>query len=293
MIKFQHIQKRTLSPEDEEQIRNQWESEDKAVVLNSCSRLERYSGQGRVREEVVNHLFRVTSGLESTVLGESAIQGQVKKAYSESPDGLSTTLHRLFQRALFVGRRVRTETALSRGAISYSQASVELVLKNMEDNLQDANITLTGAHAMNESIIRFLVSKGARTIFIANRTFIKAQHLAERHQCTALTFDKLNEVLAKTDVLISATAAPHLIIKKERFPQAKKMLVLDLAMPRDVEQTIGDLQDVHLISLEEIESRMHQNLNLRRKEIKKAEVIIREEVDRFQEEQKQRVKQIA
>lgn len=290
MIRFKSINKRKLSHGELGSLLDHWESSREGIIINTCKRLEYFSGEGEVPSKVAEHLFRLTSGLDSTIVGEGAIQGQVRKAYVENRLELSSALHQLFQRALYVGRRVRSETALSRGAVSYGQASAELVLNNLESELKDANITLTGAHAMNESIIRYLVSKGAQTIFIANRTFVKAQHLAEKHHCAAVSFEQLETVLSKTDVLISATAAPHLVIKKERFPKDKSMLILDLAMPIDVDPAIGTFAGVRLFSLAEIEQQLDQNKALRIGEITKAEAIVSEEVIRFITEQKRREK---
>lgn len=290
MIKFQHLDRRKIKPDEELQLLQIWGQSNDGVIVNTCSRLEHYSGEDEVGSEVAEHLFRLTAGLESVILGEGAIQGQVKKAYTEAGGNVSSALHQLFQRALYVGRRVRTETKLTQGAVSYSQASVELVLKNLEHKLIDANITLAGANALNESIIRYLVSKGAKTIFIANRTYIKAQHLAKRHHCKALSFSCLEEILSKTDVLISTTSAPHFVIRKERFPKDKQMLILDLAMPLDVDPEIGKLAGVRLFTLNEIEQNIDQNMHTRMQEVKFAESIIKEEVERFIREQKERSK---
>ena len=152
------------------------------ILLNTCNRVEWYSGKGSIPGDVALHLFRVVSGLESVIIGETAIVNQVKTAYMEAVKHtlLDKNLHKLFQTALFVGKRVRRETGISRGAMSHSQAAVNLLFQKIE-NPEKLNITVIGVNALNEKIIRFLVNKGAKTIFIGNRTYDKAKILAEKY----------------------------------------------------------------------------------------------------------------
>jgi glutamyl-tRNA reductase len=252
------------------------------VLLQTCNRIEFYEGSGFATSESVRHLFRVVSGIESNLIGEVAIQGQVKNAYmlAASKYRLSSGLHYLFQRALFVGKRVRTESFISRGAMSHSQAAVEIICKSGV-NLNHALITIIGAHKLNEDIVRFLRSKGAETIFIGNKSFEKAQTIAEKYDCKTFKFDQITEFLSYTDILISATSAPHLIIEEKVFPKNKEMLVLDLAFPRDIDENIGKLNGVKLYNLESIESAVDQNIEMRKCQIIKAEQIIEEEVEKY------------
>jgi glutamyl-tRNA reductase len=257
------------------------------VILQTCNRVEFYSGEGDVPEDITRHLFRVVAGLESCLIGEIAIQGQVKTAYIEAAGKykLSKGLHALFQNALCVGKRVRTESGISRGAISHSQAAVDIICKS-NLNLYHALITIVGAHKLNEDIIRYLQSKGAETIFMANKSFEKAQAVAHKYNCNVFRLDQVKEFLKFTDILITATSAPHLIVKDSDFPEGKEMLIIDLAFPRDVDENIGKRKGVTLYNLENIEQRVNQNIDLRKNEIAKAEQIIEEEIERFYEKQR-------
>ena len=256
--------------------------EERGVLLQTCNRVEWYSGKGRIPDEVSRHLFRVVSGLESAIIGETAIVNQVKHAYHEAAKttSLDKSLHKLFQTALFVGKRVRRETGISRGAMSHSQAAVQLLFREI-GQVNDLNITVIGVNALNEKIIKFLVNKGAKTIFIGNRTYEKASELAGKYNATALRFDSLPEILRKTDVLISATAAPHFILKKENFDISTKMYILDLAVPHDVEPSIGELPNVSLYDIETIEKHIQQNVKVRFEKVLRAEEIIQNEVQLF------------
>jgi len=252
------------------------------VLLQTCDRIELYWGEGEVPVEVMDHLFRVVSGLESSLIGEGAIQGQVKNAYQEASQkfALPSSLHRLFQTALSVGKRVRTESAISQGAISHSQAVIECLLQE-GITLKNALITLIGVNKLNEDVIKFLHAKGAYSIFLGNRNFENAAELALRCDCKAFRLDNMKEFIDYTDVLITATSAPHLIVKPEHIAEGKKLLILDLAFPRDVDERIGLLPNVTLYNLEDIKKRVHQNLDARMKEVVVAEGIIEEEVGKF------------
>jgi glutamyl-tRNA reductase len=257
------------------------------VFVQTCNRTEWYGGTGELPEYIARHLFRVVSGLKSNLLGEIAIQGQIKTAYREAclKYKLDKGIHHLFQYALYVGKRVRNESGISRGAISHSQAVVEIII-NKGIPLCKTLISLIGAHKLNEDIIRFLQSKGAETIFLANRSFEKASEIAKRHQCQIMRLDQLGEMLAFSDILITATSAPHLIVKYEYFPKNRNMLILDLALPRDVDEQIGTLPGVTLYNISDIENRVNQNIQNRAATVDLAEKIIEEELVFFYEKQK-------
>jgi glutamyl-tRNA reductase len=256
---------------------------EEGILLKTCNRVEWYCGNGKISEEITRHLFRVVSGLESTIIGETAIVNQVKQAYRDAAERapLDKSLHKLFQTALFVGKRVRRETGISKGAMSHGQAAVNILFQHV-GNMKDINITVIGVNSLNEKILKFLVSKGAETIFIGNRTYEKAKELAARYNANALRFERLPEILEKTDVLISATSAPHFIIRKENFYINKKMYILDLAVPRDVDPAIKDLPNVTLFDIETIERHIQQNVQVRAEKILHAEEIIKNEVRLFQ-----------
>jgi glutamyl-tRNA reductase len=252
------------------------------VRLQTCNRMEIYSGEGDIPEEVTRHLFRVVSGLESSLPGESAIQGQVKVAYETARKqfDLSPDLHRLFQQALRVGKRVRTESGIGIGAVSHGQATVEIILQSGIE-LKEAQITLIGVNKLTGDIIRFLRSRGAKAIFLANRSYQKALPLAKRYGCDITGFDQLTEVLGYTNVLISATSAPHLILKKEQFAETKSMMVFDLAFPRDIDPAVAGLSQVNLFNLEDVEAFVRKNICQREQEVNHANRIIEEQIVQF------------
>jgi len=252
------------------------------VLLQTCDRVELYWGEGSVPAPIAHHLFSVVSGLESSLIGECAIQGQVKKCYQEASEKqtLSSSLHLLFQTALSVGKRVRTDSSISQGAISHSQAVIECLVQEKVP-LNNALITLLGVNKLNEDIIKFLQSKGACSIFLGNRYLEKAQELAIKYECKAFPLDQLQPFLDFTDVLITATSAPHLIVRPEHISPHQKILILDLAFPRDVDEAIGLLPNVTLFNLEDIKLRVIQNKEARMNEMETALQIIDEEVEKF------------
>lgn len=252
------------------------------VLLQTCDRIELYWGEGSLPKNVLKHLCRVVSGLDSSLIGECAIQGQVKSAYLNACEQfrLSATLHKLFQTALSVGKKVRTESAISQGAISHSQAVIECLAKK-QIPLKNALITIIGVNKLNEDVIKFLQSKGAESIFLGNRHFDKAQELATKYGCSAFRLDNMAQVLEFTDVLITATSAPHLIVKPVHIRHDKEMLILDLAFPRDVDESIGKFSHINLYNLEDIKHQIDQNLDTRKNKMAVALQIIDEEIFKF------------
>ncbi len=263
-------------------IQHTQETYDNGIVLQTCNRFEVYQGDGFVDANHVNHLFRVVSGLESGLLGEASIQGQVKQAYltQAAHKKLSPTLHKLFQTALFVGKRVRSETRISQGAMSHSQAVYQL-LSTILPSLNGLNITVVGVHHINENIVRYISAKSDSSVFIANRTYDKAQVLAQKYGSLAIGFDDLKNTLAKTDVLICATSAPHYIIHPHMVPDEKEMIVFDLAVPRDVHPDVANFKNIKLFNVDEVEKAVNQNIEKRNSCVEQAERIIEEEKDKF------------
>ncbi len=252
------------------------------VLIQTCDRIEMYWGDGEIPHHIASHLFSVVSGLESSLIGETAIQGQVKSCYQDSANShqLSGSLHKLFQHALHVGKRVRTESAISEGAMSHSQAVIECLIREKVP-LKNALITMLGINKLNEDIIRFLQAKGALSIFLGNRYYEKAQHLAEIYDCKAFRFDEMKSFLAHTNVLITATSAPHLIVRPEHISPEQKMLIIDLAFPRDVDERIGEMPNVTLYNLEDMKRIVDQNKAARYLQMEKAKEIIEDEVEKF------------
>lgn len=261
------------------------------VKIQTCNRMEIYQGEGVIPEEVARHLYRVVAGLESGLIGESAIQGQVKTAYEDarSKYKLSPALHKLFQEALRVGKKVRSESGIGRGAVSHGQVTVELIAQS-GINLKDAIITLIGVNKLTEDTIRFLQNKGASTIFVANRSYHKALPYAEKFGCQIHGFEHIREILSLTDVLISATSASHLIIKEGQVEEDKKMMIFDLAFPRDVDEKIGLLPGVKLYNLEDVERSIQNNMGKRQNLVLKAEEIIESELIKKIENESERYK---
>jgi len=254
------------------------------VFLQTCNRVEDYAGDGEVPSEVIRHLYRLTSGLESALLGERAIQGQVREAYHKASEQyhLSGSLHKLFQSAIAVGRRVRNETLISQGAVSHSLAAVEIMEKEQID-FKHAFISIIGVNKLTEDTIKFLKNKGANTVFLANRSLEKAQDLAGRTQCQVYSLKQKTEFIPCSDVLISATSAPHLIVRPEDINPLQKLLIIDLAFPRDVDERLRNYPNVSLYNLQDIERAITQNLEHRKQAITLAEKIIEEEVEALQE----------
>ena len=283
MVRLQKIDQTLPLTEREAYINSiRSHSLNEGVFLQTCNRVELYSGGGHIPQNIISHLFRVVSGLESSLVGETSIQGQVKKAYMSASmnNRLDKSLHKLFQTALYVGKKVRSETSISQGAVSHSQAAVNIICKSFEE-ICNSRITVLGVHNINENIIKYLTKKGARTIFIGTRTYDKAKALSVKCGCQAFKFIELKKILRQTDILISATSAPHLIIKQDIFPDNKKMFIIDLAVPRDIDENIGALKDVELFNIEMLERLVDQNIDKRKDAIANAEHIVNQEVERF------------
>lgn len=263
------------------------ESLNNGVLINTCNRIEYYNGNGFVSEEIAKHLFSVAAGLKSNLLGDTSIQGQIKIAYAEACQRtkLDKSIHKLFQTAFFVGKKVRSQTSISQGAVSYPQAALEILLSQI-DQLENKNITILGVHNINENIVQSLAKKEISTLFIGNRTYEKAEILAKKHDVKAFRFDQLYEHLQHTDVLISATSAPHAVIRANKFPKNKKMFIIDLAVPRDVEEEVGNLDQVVLVNVEQVEKQVNQNLGKRKEQLIKAREIVAYELKRFMNLQK-------
>ena len=269
------------------------------IFLKTCNRSELYYGSGDIPDEVARHLFRVVSGLESAIIGERAVQGQVKEAYytAKQQRWLPAELHKLFQSALQVGKRVRNETEISHGAVSHSLAAIEIIEDELRSSkgleLKDAHITIIGVNKLTADILKFLQNKGAKMVFLANRSQIKAHHLADPLGIQVYTLDEKQAFLAHTDILISATSAPHLIIHKEDVAPDKRLLAIDLAFPRDIDSRLNELPGVHLYNIRDVEQKVRQNIEVRQTEVEKAEGIIEEEISEMQEALERRKRYIS
>lgn len=284
------------------------------VLLSTCNRTEVYavesesdavpaiwsdfstmlgedvSSFGYVRRDrdAVAHLFRVTAGIDSMILGEAQIHGQVRDAWEHSRAASGAVLSRLFQSALMVGGRVRNETAIGRGAASTSSAAVQLASK-IFGSLNGRHAMVLGAGEMAELALECLVNEGVRTAIVANRTHERAAALAERYQAQALHYDECWSRLAEVDLLICSTAAPRAIVGVEQVAASLKgrgdrpLCILDIAVPRDVEPAVGSLGNVFLYDLDDLRTVATANIERRRDELPLADAIIAPEVEKYWE----------
>ncbi len=253
------------------------------VYLQTCNRVEIYSGDGDTPRHIARHLFRVTAGLESRLIGERHIQGQVKRAYTEAilTGTISSGLHRLFQEALRVGKTVRNQTGISTGAVSYSNAVMELLRRELVDLSSPLRVLIVGVNRTTETIAKQLIKAGCEYLTIANRTLERAQCIAGSLNCNVLSLDHLNTGLATYDVVICATSSERPVIFQSMLPHDKPLLIVDLAVPRDVEHSVADMCNVNLFNVSDVESQIDQNLTARKAEIRCAESIISEAAAAF------------
>jgi glutamyl-tRNA reductase len=242
----------------------------------------------RKGEEAVRHLFRVTSSLDSMVLGEPQILGQVKEAYGEAVESKVSglILNKLFHRSFFVAKRVRTETKIATQAVSVSYAAVELA-KKILGNLEDKRVLLIGAGEMSELAARHLISQGVREIWVTNRTPSRALELAQEFQGKAVPFEDFPQQLRQVDIILSSTGSTHYIIRKEQLHEVirvrknRPMFFIDIAVPRDVDPAINEIDNVYVYDIDDLQGITESNREERRKEIQKAEEIVTQGVDAF------------
>ena len=288
-----------------------------AVILSTCNRMEIYthlanmnSGMERVKrflfeycrikendlkrhfyilksEDAVGHIFRVASGLDSQVLGETQILGQVKAAKAAAKDIgiISGLLDAVFEKAVEVGKTVRTETKISKGNVSLGSAAIRMIEEKFSD-LQDKLVLIIGAGKIGTLVSRYLNEKKIKGIFVSNRTYVKACELAKDCGGEAVNFNRLREELKKVDVVISSTSSPHLILGREILTEVMKvreepLLILDLALPRDVAPEAREIPGISLYNLDDLKSIVDENYNKRIEEARIADRIIRRELDKF------------
>ena len=284
MIAYKSINQQNTSLEAREAYFQGLHVERGAVLLQTCNRVELYYGEGDVPDDVARHLFRVTAGLESALIGERAVQGQVKESYQQAQlqYRLTAEMHKLFSCALEVGKRVRTETEISQGAVSHSLAAIEILQQEQVD-LSQSRITIIGVNKLTSDTLKFLKNIGARMVFLANRSQMKAHQLADPLGISVFELHDKQRFLADTDILISATSAPHAVIDATDIPFGKKLLAIDLAFPRDIDPSVGRLPNVRLYNLSDVERRVRENISIRKSEVVRAEAIIEEEIAELQD----------
>lgn len=234
----------------------------------------------------IEHLFRVTSSLDSLIIGEGQILSQVKKAYMLARDvgTTSTVLNTLFHRAIAVGKKVRTETRIAYSAVSVSYAAVELA-KNVFGDLSTSKVLLLGAGQMGELTARHLVESGVNTVFVSNRRLERAQQLAEKFDGIAVPFEDFMKSAIDADIVITSTGAPHYIIRAWDIAhvmpkrQGRPLILIDIAVPRDVEPEVAAIAGVSLYNIDDLEAVVESNIRMREQEALLAEEIIKTELD--------------
>ncbi|HPN08797.1 MAG TPA: glutamyl-tRNA reductase [Syntrophales bacterium] len=239
-------------------------------------------------ETAVRHLFRVAAGLDSLIMGEPQILGQVKDAYRQAVEreAAGIILNKLLHRAFRVAKRVRTETGVANHAVSVSYAAVELA-KKIFGTLGDKKILLVGAGEMSELAARHLLKHGGDQLFVANRTWERAVGMAADFQGTAVEFPRLGEVLREADIVITSTGAPGYILTGEMVAAALKrrknrlLFIIDIAVPRDVDPRAGDLENVYLYNMDDLQEIADENMAIRKEEAARGEEIIAAETEEF------------
>jgi glutamyl-tRNA reductase len=259
---------------------------ERYLLLETCDRVELYTDDHAATFDfkelcaIAEHLFRVAAGLESPMRGEHQIFHQVKQAYrvAVSRGELSMPLHLLFQNAHRVSKRVRSVTGIGRGAVSHAHGAFSIITGSF-DSLSDKRIAVIGVSGISRTLLRFMKRRGAAFVFLGNRTYQKARSLADEFGWGAFPLDSKKDVLSETDILVSATSAPHLVVHADDLPAGKKMLIIDCAVPRDVDPALGDREGITLMNVDDIERHCAASIRHRHDEAIAAGRIIREEAE--------------
>ena len=239
-------------------------------------------------EEAVRHIFRVASSLDSMVVGEPQILGQIKSAYNMAAESKTSGVifHRLLHRAFHVAKRVRTETKIGNSAVSVSFVAIELAKKIFE-SLTKRTVLLIGAGEMCELAARHLVSGGVEKVLVTNRTYERAVALAQEFRGEPIPFEEMTQGLKKADIVISATDSSQYLIRHEQVAKVmrerkqKPIFFIDIADPRDIEPEVGDIENVYLYNIDDLQNVANENIKDREKEARKAEALVQEEVVKF------------
>lgn len=288
---------------------------EEAVLVSTCNRVELYVATGRPAPEAAaalrafllgdrgvtrpvgrevyscagasaaEHLFRVASGLDSLVLGETEILGQLKQAYDVALRSGNTgrVLNKLFQAAFGAAKKVRSETQIQRGNTSVASVAVDLAEK-IFDRLATRQVMVIGAGDTSEKTARALLSRGAHSVIVSNRSWDRAAALAEELGGRAIHFDEWEQEFARLDIIISSTSAPHFILDFARLERllarrpARPLLLVDLAVPRDIDPEVKRLEQVFLANVDDLQAIADEHVRNRREELVQCETIIRERV---------------
>jgi glutamyl-tRNA reductase len=297
------------------QLLRQEKIADEAVILSTCNRVEIYAAtslqstqafaelkeflvtchdyRDPITDEIyaltepqsLQHLFRVACGMDSMVLGETEILGQLKKAYDVALQHKHTgaKLNKAFQRAFNVAKHIRTETSIQRGSISVASVAVELAEKIFE-SLKDRHVMVIGAGDTSEKTARALISRGAKSLVIASRSLDRAQAIAMELNGRAVSFDDWTKEFAHVDIAISSTSAPHHILDRAKLEPLMKqrknrpLLLIDIAVPRDIDPAVNLMPNVYLYNVDDLQSIADDYLKQRKDELVRCERIIQEKV---------------
>lgn len=292
------------------------------VVLSTCNRMEVYAltndlqaaeisikhylagDSGFVAEDeghfykketqdAARHLCRVVSGLDSMVLGETEIFGQVKQAYTKALQASATggVLNKLFQKSFSVGKKVRTQTTIQGGQTSVGSVAVDLAEK-IFGNLKSSEVLIIGAGEMSRLTAQRMVERGAKKIYVANRSLKNAHALATEMSGEAVSFENWEHVLAKVDVVVSSTGASDPVVCPEHVEKVRAkrkyrpLFMIDIAMPRDIHPAVGKIEEVYLYDLDTLQAQANENRDKRQEQVQVCEKIIEDEVQKLSNNQR-------
>ena len=281
---------------------------DEAVLLSTCNRVEIYgvtrheSGssdlllkalghseldfrmQGYVREndEAVRHLFRVASGLDSMVLGETEVIGQVKTAYEAARAAHLTgpVLNRVFQKAFQTAKEIRSQTSIGRGATSVGSVAVELAERIFNHDLSQQKVIIIGAGQLGQTCVRHLAKKGARSILVSNRSFERAIELAKEFGGEAVRFEECLEAMTQADIVVATAACPNTLLRRadvENLMRGRKnrpLFLIDIAVPRNIDADVESLEGVYLYNIDNLQTLVSENLRSRQQDMAECEQIV-------------------
>ena len=286
---------------------------DEVVLLSTCNRVEVYGTTPWVNGNVhgifqnlgvapadfapylyvkegdaaARHLLSVAGGLDSLVVGETEITGQVKQAYAAAQAARLTgrVLNRLFQTALQVGKEIRTHTHIGRGAVSVGSVAVELAEKIFDHHLAEKTVMIIGAGKMGEACLRHLAKQGARSVLVSNRSFARAEGLAAEFGGRAIRFDDCLTAMVDADIVVSSTGCPQTILSRADVAaimparRNRPLFLVDIAVPRDIAPDVQQVDNVYLYNIDHLEAIVRQNARLRQQELTRCQAIVAQRAD--------------
>ena len=298
-----------------------------AVILSTCNRVEVYAfsdaspsralsvmsgflaeskqievqhheGFYRLSEpQSVEHLFKVASGLDSMVLGETEILGQLKKAYDLALSCKHTggKLNKAFQKAFNVAKQIRTETQIQRGSVSVGSVAVDLAEKIFED-LRERTVMVIGAGDTSEKTARSLLSRGAKSVLVSNRSHNRAVALATELGGRAIRFEQWGEEFSTIDIIVSSTSAPHYVIDAARIApwmkvrRGRPLLLIDIAVPRDIDPAVANIEQVYLYNIDDLQAIADDSMRQRKEEAQRCEILVKDRAKELLESRRPEVR---